>query len=186
MTISRTVTFEYTASPSEVAGLLQDPVFLRYRSEQAGERNIDVKVEPAAGGVRITVSREKTVDVPAFARIAVGNVSRAVESSFWRQDGQKWHAEYTIEVSGLPVKVQGKSMLSPTAKGCHYTSTFETNARIPLIGGRIASLFADGLVEQLLANAERNAAALVRDSERGPRSFIDGLREHGAQTANEG
>lgn len=186
MTTSRTVTFEYAEPPSEVAVLLQDPVFLRYRSEAAGERNVDVSVQPEQDGVRVTVSRDKTMDVPAFARIAVGNASRAVESTLWKQDGERFTAEYTIDVSGLPVKVQGRSTLAPSAKGCKYSSTFESTARIPLIGGRIENLMADRLVEQLLANAERNAAALVRDSERGARSFIDGLREKSGQSASKG
>lgn len=185
MTTSRTVTFDYAVSPAEVAALLQDPVYLRYRSEQAGERNIDVKVEPGPNGTRVTVSREKQVDVPAFARIAVGSANRATESTLWRQSGDTWHAEYTIEVSGLPVKAAGRSTLSPSATGCHYSSTFESTARIPLIGGRIEALFAEGLVEQLNENANRNDAALKRDAARGPRSFIDGLRE-GEKSAREG
>jgi hypothetical protein len=39
---------------------------------------------------------------------------------------------------------------------------------------------ADGLEEQMLANAQRNAEALGRNHERGPRSFIGELREQDA------
>jgi hypothetical protein len=185
MATTRTVTFEYSETPSEVAALLQDPVFLRYRSESAGEHNIDVRVEESQGGVRVTVAREKDVDVPMFAKAILGSARRAVESTLWRRDGERWLAEYTIEVGGVPVKAGGKSVLSPTARGgCQYTSTFQIAARIPLIGGRIEAFVADSLVEQLQANATRNAEALKRGgAQRGPSSFIDGLRDDAAQSS---
>jgi hypothetical protein len=185
MATTRTVTFDYSETPNEVAALLQDPVFLRYRSESAGEHNIDVRVAEAEGGVRVTVAREKDVDVPAFAKAILGSARRAVESTLWRREGDRWLAQYTIEVGGVPVKAGGKSVLAPTPRGgCQYTSTFEISARIPLIGGRIEAFVADSLVEQLRANAERNAEALKRaGGQRGPHSFIEGLRDDGAQSS---
>jgi hypothetical protein len=183
MSTSRTVAFEYPEPPAEVAALLQDPVYLRYRSEQAGEHNIDVKVEPRGTGVQVTVAREKEVDVPAFARAVIGSSKRAVESTHWRAEGERFVAEYTIEVPGLPVKTHGQSTFVKSARGCRYESRFEVSARIPLIGGRIEALVADGLVEQMTANAERNAAALSRNRERGVHSFIEGLRDGEARSA---
>lgn len=182
MSTTRTVTFEYAAPPSEVAALLQDPVYLRQRSESAGEHNIDVKVEPAAGGVRITVAREKDVDVPAFAKMILGSARRAVETSFWRENGAQWAAEYKIEVAGVPVSTQGHSTLAPSGAGCHYTSTFEISAKIPLLGKRIEGFVADSLTEQLMENAKRNAAALER-GKAGPQSYIGGLREGAEKSA---
>jgi hypothetical protein len=179
------VTFEYPQPPGEVAALLQDPVFLRYRSESAGEQNIDVRVENVSGGVRVSVAREKEVDVPAFAKPILGSARRAVETTVWRQQGDRWLAEYTIEVGGVPVKVGGKSVLEPTPRGgCSYTSTFEITARIPFIGGRIEGFVADGLDEQLRANVDRNLEALKRGQNRGPSSFIDGLRDEGSSQAS--
>lgn len=184
MPTTRTVTFEYAESPAEVAGLLQDPVYLRHRSETAGERNIDVRVEQVGDGTRVTVAREKDVDVPAFAKVVVGSANRAVETTLWRSEGDRWVAEYTIEVTGLSVKTKGRSVLAPNARGCQYSSTFEVTARIPLIGGRIEALVADGLVEQLQQNAGRNAEALARGKQRGVQSFIEGLR--GEQSSSGG
>jgi hypothetical protein len=173
----RTVTFQYRgSSPDDVAALLQDPVFLRSRSEAAGEYNIDVQVAPEQDGIRVRVAREKQVDIPAFAKVALGSASKAVESTLWRKQGDTWVAEYTIEVSGVPVKSEGRSTLAPNAEGCLYTSTFELNVRIPLVGKRIEAFVADGLVEQLTANAQRNAEALERSRQRGPRSDIEQLR----------
>jgi hypothetical protein len=163
---------------------LQDPVFLRHRSESAGERNIDIRVAPADGGVRVTVAREKTVDVPAFAKVAVGSTNRAVENTLWRSVADGWAAEYTIEVSGLPVKARGRSSLKPCSRGCLYTSTFEVIANIPLIGKRLEALVADGLEEQLKVNIQRNVEGLARGTNRGPHSYIAALKNGGASTAN--
>jgi hypothetical protein len=185
MATTRNVTFDYPDALTDLAALLQDPIYLRYRSESAGERNVDVRVEPEAGGVRITVSREKDVDVPAFARMLVGSKNRAIESTLWRSEGDNFSAEYSIEVPGLPVKTEGRSSFAPSASGCRYTSTFQVTARIPLIGGKIEALVGDGLVQQMLANAERNAEALKRNRERGPRSFIEELREQQAAAHRE-
>jgi hypothetical protein len=177
MATTRTVTHDYRATPAEVVALLQDPVFLRFRSESAGERNVDVRVEPRGDGVQVTVSREKDIDVPAFARAIVGAAKGAVESTFWTGSGERFVAEYTLQVDGLPVKTRGRSTFVPSTLGCLYTTDFEVSARIPLIGGRIEALVADGLAEQMRANAERNAEALVRSATRGQRSFIEALRE---------
>ncbi len=186
MATTRTVTFDYSDTPADVVGMLQDPVYLRYRSEVAGEHNIDVRVEPEAGGTRVTVSREKEIDVPAFARAVIGGAKRAVESTLWRAEGDRFSAEYSIEVPGLPVKTSGKSTFVASAAGCRYTSTFQVNARIPLIGGKIEALVADGLEEQMLANAQRNADALGRNRDRGTRSFIEELREQQASAKTGG
>jgi hypothetical protein len=186
MTISRTVAFEYAVPPNEVAALLQDPVFLRHRSETAGETNIDVRVEPESGGTRVTVSREKNVDVPAFAKPILGSARKATERTLWRASGETWLAEYTIEVGGVPVKAQGKSTLTPSPKGCKYASTFEITAKIPLIGKKIEELVAEGLVEQLLQNCQRNADGLARSTPRGPHSLIDGLSPKSDKAANNG
>ncbi len=186
MTTTRTVTFEYEAPPSEVAALLQDPIFLRHRSESAGETNIDVRVEPESNGTRVTVSREKNVDVPAFAKPILGSARKAVERTLWRPSGDSWQAEYTIEVGGVPVKAQGKSTLAPSPGGCKYTSTFEITAKIPLVGRKIEEFVAEGLVEQLLQNAQRNAEGLARSAPRGTQSLIEGLAPASDKAVNHG
>lgn len=178
------MSFEYSESAADVAALLQDPVFLRYRSESGGERNVDVRAEQTTDGLRITVSREKTVDVPAFARAVVGSASRAVETTLWRKNGDSFTADYEIDVSGLPIKAHGQSRIEPRQGGCLHTSSFEVRARIPLIGARLEALVADGLKEQLEENARRNAEALRRNKERREGSFIEGLRPDAGQVAN--
>jgi hypothetical protein len=160
MPTSRTFTFDYLAAPDSVAALLHDPDFLRKRCEAAGDRNVEIHVEALADGVHMTVARERTMELPAIVRSVVSPTNRAVETTTWRRRDDAWHAEYSLEVSGLPGKVSGHSELRPTAGGTHYTSTFEVTAKWPLIAKRIEGAIADGFTEQLAINAERNAEAL--------------------------
>jgi Protein of unknown function (DUF2505) len=182
MATSRTLSFEYNQSPDEVAALLTDPVYLRHRSESAGEHNIDVRVEQVADGVRVSVAREKDVDVPAFAKALLGSARRAVETTTWRKGPSGWTAEYHIEVGGVPMKAWGKSSLVPGGAACRYTTTFEVEVRVPLIGKRLEAFIADGLEEQMRANIDRNVDALKRGAA-GPRSYIGGLKDDDASRA---
>jgi hypothetical protein len=151
---------------------------LRNRSEQNGERNVEVRVERSEAGIQVTVARDRPLDIPIpdFAKKVVGTASRAVENTLWRASGESWIADYTVEVPGLPVKVHGRSVLAPSARGCQYTSTFEVIVRVPLIAGRVEAMVAEGFAEQLRLNTERNAEALARGHQRAPHSFIDALR----------
>ncbi|MFT3923933.1 MAG: DUF2505 domain-containing protein [Myxococcales bacterium] len=160
MPTARTIHYEYPANPDQIIALLKDPAFLKRRCEAAGERDVDVRVEPTSDGVRVVIAREKTIDIPAFARRLFEPTHRAVESTAWSRKGDRWVADYTVEVQGFPGKVSGRSTLTPSSSGCHYESTFEITARVPLIGGKIEGLLADGLAEQLVVNAQRNESAL--------------------------
>jgi hypothetical protein len=164
MSTVRTVTFDYSESPAQVAALLTDPAYLRQRSESNGERNIEIRLEKSEAGTRVIMARDRPlhIKIPAFAKAAVENASRAIENTLWHAEGDRWVADYTIDVPGMPIGVRGQSVLAPTAVGCKYTSTFEVTARIPLFASKVESMVADGFVEQLMLNTQRNADALKR------------------------
>jgi hypothetical protein len=160
MPTKRTFSFDYNCSVETVAALLHDANFLRSRCEAAGDQNVDIQIEKTPDGVSMVVSRERTIDLPAFVRGLVPPRNRATERTTWRRVEDSWQADYSVEVAGLPGKVRGRSLLTETGSGTHYESTFEVSAGLPLIGRRIEGLVADGFVEQLAINAERNAKAL--------------------------
>lgn len=175
MSTVRTVTCEYVASPAQVAALLTDPAYLRQRSESNGERNIEIRVEKSEAGTRVIVARDRPlhIKIPAFAKAAVESASRAVENTLWHAEGDRWLADYTIEVPGLPITVRGQSVLAPAAGGCKYTSTFAVTARIPLFASKVESMVADGFVEQLTLNTQRNTEALKLRAQRGSQALLD-------------
>lgn len=178
MSTVRTVTYQYSEPPAQVAALLTDPDYLRRRSESNGERNIEVRVEKTEAGTRVTVARDRPLDIPipAFAKSAVERASRAIENTLWHAEGERWLADYTIDVPGMPITVRGQSVLSPAAGGCDYKSTFEVTARIPMFASRVESMVADGFVEQLMLNTKRNAAALKPSAQPSARATMDAQR----------
>jgi hypothetical protein len=160
MPTPRRITYEYASDPDTVAKLLHDADFLKRRSEAAGETNVEVKVEDLGDGMHVTVARDREVELPSFAKKMFSPQNRIVEDTTWRRQGDKWVAEYSVQVAGIPGEVRGKSTLTPTAKGTIYESNFQVTARIPIVGGKLEAVVADRLEETFRANAERNAKQL--------------------------
>lgn len=160
MPTPRKINYEYSADPDTVAALLRDPDFLKRRSEQSGDRNVEVKIEELPDGLRVVVARDREVELPSFAKKMFKPQNRIIENTRWRRETDRWVAEYEVVVAGIPGEVKGKSTLRPSATGCTYESAFEVTARIPLVGGRLEGFVADKLEETFRTNAERNAEQL--------------------------
>jgi len=160
MPTPRSLSYDYASHPDQVFALLRDPDFLRRRSEAAGESNVEVEVAETGDGVRVITARDKAVDLPAFAKRMFQPQNRIVENTTWRRQGDKWVAEYAIEIKGIPGEVRGHSTLTPSPTGCRYETRFEVTARIPLVGGKLEGFVAERIEEQLRSNAERNDAQL--------------------------
>jgi hypothetical protein len=160
MPTPRTITYDYASNPEEVFALLRDPEFLRRRCEASGESNVDIRIDETADGVRVVTARDKAVDLPGFAKRMFSPSNRIIEDTTWRRQGDRFVAEYAIEIAGIPGEVRGKSTLMPSAEGCRYESRFEVTARIPMVGGKLEGFVAERIEEQLRNNAARNAAQL--------------------------
>lgn len=160
MPTPRTITYEYSAEPDAVAALLRDPDFLRSRSEQAGDQNVEVKIEKAGDGLRVVVARDKELALPSFAKRMFQPRNRITDDVRWKRVGERWVGEYTLEIAGVPGEIKGRSTLAPSAGGCVHESSFEVTARVPLIGGKLESFVADRIEETLREHAVRNAERL--------------------------
>jgi hypothetical protein len=157
MSTPRKITYEYAAEPDAVAALLGDKAFLKQRAEAAGDTNVEVTVEEVADGFRVVVARDKEVELPAFAKRMFKPQNRITDDTTWRREGTRWTASYQVQVSGIPGEVRGQSTLAPSAKGCHYESSFQVTARVPLVGAKLESIVADRLEETFRYNADCNA-----------------------------
>ena len=165
MPTPRTVTYEYPSAPDAVARLLSDPEFLRRRSEEAGEANVEVAIEDAGDGLRVVVARDKQVNLPAFARKMFSNLNRVVDSVTWRRQGEEWVSEYAIRIGGIPGEIQGRSTLMPLSSGCRHESSFEVTARVPVFASKLEAFVADLVERSFREYADRNAEWLQRSPE---------------------
>jgi hypothetical protein len=160
MPTPRTVTYDYSTEPDQVAALLHDPEYLRRRCEEAGEKNVEVVVEELGDGLRVMVARDKQVELPSFAKRVLQPKNRIVDDVKWRRQGESWVSEYTVEIGGIPGEVRGRSTLTPSAVGTRHESSFEVTARVPLLAGKLESFVADRVEETFRDHAVRNAAHL--------------------------
>lgn len=165
MPTTGTFEYDYDFDVESVAELLLDADFLRMRCEAAGDKNIEIDRRETSDGIHLTIARSRTLDLPKIVQGLVSSTNRAVENTVWRRSGERWVADYSVEVAGLPGKVSGRTTLIPTSNGCHYESSFQVSAKVPLFARKVESAIADGFVEQLTNMAQRNASAL---SERPP------------------
>jgi hypothetical protein len=162
MPTPRKITYEYASDPDTVAKLLHDPAYLKRRSEQAGETDVDVKVEAVGDGLHVTVARNREVELPSFAKKMFSPQNRIVEDTTWRRLDGQWVADYSVSIAGIPGDVRGQTTLKPSDKGTVYESNFQVTARIPVVGGKLEAVVADRLEETFRANAERNAQQLIK------------------------
>jgi hypothetical protein len=160
MPTSRKISYDYASDPDGVAALLRDPEFLKRRAEAAGEKNVQVRVEQLADGLRVVVERDKEVELPAFAKRMFNPQNRITDDTHWRRQGEQWVGEYHVAIAGVPGEVKGKSTLVPSPMGCHYESSFQVTSRIPLVGGKLEGWVADKLEETFQQNARRNEEQL--------------------------
>src|SRR5689334_6916290 len=98
MPTPRSLTYDYASNPDEVFALLRDPEFLRRRCEAAGESNVDIQIDETGDGVRVFTARDKAVELPSFAKRMFQPQNRIVENTTWRRQGDRWVAEYAIEI----------------------------------------------------------------------------------------
>lgn len=160
MSTPRSFQYEYGKDADAVAAMLRDPEFLRWRAEAAGDTNIDVRIEPAPTGMRVTVARTREVNLPGFAKKMFGSVNRIVDETVWKQEDGRWVGEYAINITGIPGEVKGSISLVPLATGCRFESAFEVTSKVPMFASKLESFVADKVEETLRANAERNAQYL--------------------------
>ncbi len=160
MPTPRTVSWDYATAPDDVAALLRDPDYLRRRSEEAGEKNVQVTVEDTVDGMRVIVARDKEVELPGFAKRMFAPKNRIVDDVRWTRQGERWVGEYTLEIAGVPGEIRGKSTLIPSASGTRHESSFQVTARVPLLAGKLEAFVADRVEETFRDHAARNAARL--------------------------
>jgi hypothetical protein len=156
MPTPRNFLYEFPLKVEDMAALLRDPAFLRWRCEVAGDKNVEVSVEEGPAGHRVKVARDREVSLPAFAKKMFQSKNRIVDETVWKQDGERWVAQYEISIPGIPGEVRGRTSIVPSADGCRYESNFEVTSKVPLVGGKLESFVADRVEETLRANAERS------------------------------
>lgn len=168
-----TVDLTYPASRDEVAAMLADERFVRWRSERTVGAGTPgggtVAQADVTGSTRngFTVVVRRTLDtdqIPAQARALVGNSLEIRQAEAWEAeaDGQRL-GTLSVEIIGAPVRISGTVRLAslPDGAGTSLTYDGDVRATVPLFGTVVEDAAARAVRTALEAEAEAGRAWLA-------------------------
>ena len=135
----------YDASPAEVFEMLADPAFREAVDAAMDVVSADVTLERTGDGFTLTNDMvQKTAGLPAFATKLFGETTRALQHEEWSSPAG---GTLRIETPGKPTSASGTIRLEPRGAGTTEVVELEIKAKIPVVGGKIAGVFADQVRE---------------------------------------
>jgi hypothetical protein len=151
------VTHELAGDIATVQALLTDPAFLERKFAASGATEISVsREETAEGGLRLVIRRRVTVDLPGFATKFIQPTNTVVQTEEWAPptaDGRRV-CTYTVDVQGVPSRIDGTVTLSPDGDATRQDVQAEVKVSIPLVGGKLEKLAVDSGTSLLRDEAE--------------------------------
>lgn len=121
--------------------MLSDPAFREKAARAQGVTSVEVSVDGQSIAIEML---QANTGIPAFARAFAGETTRAIQAEEWRD---RETASFSITTPGKPAGVHGTRRLVVDGTGTLDTFEGEATAKVPLVGGRIASLLGDRLKE---------------------------------------
>lgn len=150
-------TIDYPAAVDQVARMLADEEFVRAKIDASGALDSSYEVSWQGAAFTVTTRRRMPTDqVPARFRSLVGQSLdvRLVEA--WQApqaDGSRT-GTLSLDIAGVPVRVDGRLALTATATGTAQHMSGDITASIPLFGGPIEKAAA-GAVDKVTAVEHR-------------------------------
>lgn len=150
-------TIDYPAEIGRIARMLADDRFVRAKIDATGALDSSFEVIRDGDAFTVTTRRRLPTDqVPARFRSLVGQSLdvRVVEA--WEAAGADGARAGTlsIDIAGVPVRVTGRMLLTPSPQGTVQSLSGDITASVPLFGGPIEKAAA-GAVDQVTAVERR-------------------------------
>lgn len=147
------VEYKFECDVSSVYETLTDPQFLVDRSLALGELSAECEVTEDADVTVVELEREVSRDLPRVLAKVFDPVQIMDMTENWREDGEGYSGDWTIEVRGQPVTITAEFELMPTDTGCRYKVTHRAKAKILLVGKQVEKYIlgqtADGARDEL-------------------------------------
>ena len=140
------VTHQFNGDVDRVFALITDPGFLERKFLAGGAKDVSVDREDlAGGGVRLTIRRHVTVDLPGFAKKFIQPTNAVLQTETWdaASPGEPRRCTYRIDVQGVPSHIDGTVTLTPDGGGTRQDVDAKVKVSIPLVGGRLEGLAVD-------------------------------------------
>ncbi|MFC7406243.1 DUF2505 domain-containing protein [Georgenia alba] len=161
-----TTTITYPADVETVAAMLADEDFVTRKMEAAGALRSSCDVTRDGEAFTVTTRADMpTTKIPPAFRSLVGSSLEVVIVEDWGApvDGART-STFTLEISGVPVKVRGSQHLVPTADGSEETYSGDVTASVPLVGRKIEKTAVDTVDK--VAAVERRLGLQYLDGQR--------------------
>ncbi|WP_281648735.1 DUF2505 domain-containing protein [Parendozoicomonas sp. Alg238-R29] len=148
-----TANHPYTIDVDDVFNFffIEENVVAKHNS--LGARKYRLKSMDESGStVSIDSRREVPVgqEVPSALRKFAGEWNKVRQRETWtlNDDGSR-HCKIRVDLDGLPVKVQGEMLITPTDEGCVNTVNIEVTSSLPLIGKMAADFVGKSIELQM-------------------------------------
>ena len=136
----------YDASPEEVFAMITDVTFQEQVFERLMVESYDVVVGDAGDDRALRVLwQTHPVDVPVVVRRLVGQSLEVTQNKVWHRpqlDGAR-EADVDGEVSGVPVRLTGRTRILPDGGGTTQVFELHISASVPMVGKGLEQLVAD-------------------------------------------
>jgi hypothetical protein len=145
------ITCAYERDVATIHGVVTDPEFLVAKLTACGGHDVEV-VRASARGVE--TRRTISAQLPAFARAVLGDSNTLTQVEEWEAAGPDGRAgTFSVRGTGAPVTIDGTSEIVPDAdgQGCRVLINGTVRTRVPVVGGRIATLVAERTKEAIAA-----------------------------------
>lgn len=131
---------KYNRDVDSVFKLFQDADFMQQKYAGTGARNIEVlECTGSEQNYSVKVRREVPADVPGLLKKFLSPWNTLIQSEQWQgAAGGPYRCKITIEISGVPVSINGTMELRTQDGGCVNDVCLEVKCAIPLVGGKLA------------------------------------------------
>ncbi|WP_406047110.1 DUF2505 domain-containing protein [Kribbella sp. NBC_00889] len=152
-----TLVTSYDASPEEVFAMITDVTFQEQVFERLRARSYDVEVGDSGGDRAVRVHwQTQPVDVPVVARRLIGQSLVLAQNKIWHRpdvDGAR-EAEVDGEVAGAPVRLTGRTRITPEGRGTTQAFELHVTASLPVVGKGLEQVMADAVRVRLESKFE--------------------------------
>lgn len=148
---------DFPASPDVLWSVFSDRDYPGAKYRALGATHFELaRFSATADEISVELSRRIPIDlarIPGFARKIVGDEQTMRHETRWRRgaDGAVT-ATLVITPVGRPVQIAGTARLVARAGGARLSFDLDVTSDVPLIGGKIAKLFAEQIDAALAAD----------------------------------
>lgn len=139
---------------------LTDPEFLKQRAIALGSVNASCESDANDHDCKLTLVRERKINVPGVLSAFVKSVQIATTEEHWSLNGDQYECSNTTEIDGAPLSIIGTMALTPNASGCTFSANFETKAHIMFGKKNLQQYAAKTIAKELELECEYTAKHL--------------------------